>query len=483
MALVVMKFGGSSVADADKIKLVASRVVEKKKAGNKVLVVVSAPGDTTDQLLAMAQNITSNPPDRELDMLLATGEMISISLLSMAINFMGQKAISLTGPQAGIIADTSYTKARIKKVNPKKIKAMLAKDNIVVVAGFQALNAKGDITTLGRGGSDLTAVALAAQLQADFCEIYSDVEGVFTTDPRVVKDARKIEYISYDEMLELAGAGAQVLQSRSVEIAKKFGVEIHSRSTFSQNPGTIITSEENIRRKKMEALLVSSIAFDKNQVKFTIIDLPDIPGRAAKIFSRLAKVGVNVDMIIQSAAVNKKNDISFTVSKQELKKTQIELDKLAQELKASEVICDEHVSKISVVGIGMKSNAGVAGKMFEILHKKGINIEMISTSEIKISCIIDERDLTTALEELHKGFGLSKKIGVSMIKSNGFTLIELIIVLVIIGILSIIAIPVYRSYVDKDQIAQQSKDTENIQEQEAYLEDVAGNDNSKDSFE
>ncbi|MDR0617539.1 MAG: aspartate kinase [Endomicrobium sp.] len=409
MALVVMKFGGSSVADADKIKLVADRVVEKKKAGNKVVVVVSAPGGTTDDLLAMSQNITSNPPDRELDILLATGEMISISLLSMAINFMGQKAISLTGPQAGIIADTSYTKARIKKVNPKKIKAMLAKDTIVVVAGFQALNAKGDVTTLGRGGSDLTAVALAAQLHADFCEIYSDVEGVFTTDPRVVKDARKIEYISYDEMLELAAAGAQVLQSRSVEVAKKFGVEIHSRSTFSQNPGTIITSKENIRRKKMEALLVSGIAFDKNQVKFTIIDLPDLPGIAAKIFSKLAKAGVNVDMIIQSAAINKKNDISFTVSKQDLKKTQIELDKLAQELKASQVIYDEHVSKISVVGIGMKSNVGVAGKMFEILHKKGINIEMISTSEIKISCIIDERDLTTAVEELHKGFGLSKK--------------------------------------------------------------------------
>ncbi|MDR1522820.1 MAG: aspartate kinase [Endomicrobium sp.] len=409
MALVVMKFGGSSVADATKIKLVASRVIEKKKAGNKVVVVVSAPGDTTDDLLSMAENITSNPPERELDMLLATGEMISISLLAMAINSMGQKAISLTGPQAGIVAGTNYTRARVKKVNPNKIKSMLAKDNIVIVAGFQALNAKGDITTLGRGGSDLTAVVLAAGLQADFCEIYSDVEGVFTTDPRLVTDARKIEYISYDEMLELAGSGAQVLQSRSIEVAKKFGVQIYAKSTFSQNQGTIITSEENIRRRKMEALLVSGIAFDKNQVKFTIIDLPDIPGVAAKVFSKLAKVGVNVDMIIQSAAVNKKNDISFTVSKQEMKKTQIELDKLAQELNASEVVCDEHVAKVSVVGIGMKSHAGVAGKMFEVLHKKGINIEMISTSEIKISCIVDERDLRTAVDELHKGFGLSRK--------------------------------------------------------------------------
>jgi len=409
MALVVMKFGGSSVADADKMKLVASRIIAKKNAGNKVVVVVSAPGDTTDELLEMADKITSNPPAREMDVLLATGEMISISLLAMAIGAMGEKAVSLTGPQAGILADINYTRARVKKVNPKKINSFLSKNNIVIVAGFQALNPKGDITTLGRGGSDLTAVVLAAGLEADSCEIYSDVEGVYTTDPRLVKDAKKLEYISYDEMLEMAGSGAQVLQSRSVEVAKKFGVEIQARSTFSENQGTIITSEERIRRKKMEELLVSGITFDKNQVKFTIIDLPDIPGVAAKIFSSLAKIGINVDMIIQSAAVNKKNDISFTVSRKETKKTQIELDKIASEFKASQVVCDEHVAKISVVGIGMKSNAGVAGKMFEILHKKGINIEMISTSEIKISCIVDEMDMVKAVEELHKGFGLSKK--------------------------------------------------------------------------
>lgn len=409
MALVVMKFGGSSVADADKMKLVASRTIAKKNAGNKVVVVVSAPGDTTDELLEMADKITSNPPAREMDVLLATGELISISLLAMAIDSMGEKAVSLTGPQAGILADINYTRARVKKVNPKKINSLLSKNNIVIVAGFQALNPKGDLTTLGRGGSDLTAVVLAAGLEADSCEIYSDVEGVYTTDPRLVKDAKKLEYISYDEMLEMAGSGAQVLQSRSVEVAKKFGVEIHARSTFSENQGTIITSEERIRRKKMEELLVSGITFDKNQVKFTIIDLPDIPGVAAKIFSSLAKIGINVDMIIQSAAVNKKNDISFTVSRKETKKTQIELDKIASEFKASQVVCDEHVAKISVVGIGMKSNAGVAGKMFEILHKKGINIEMISTSEIKISCIVDEMDMVKAVEELHKGFGLSKK--------------------------------------------------------------------------
>jgi aspartate kinase len=409
MALVVMKFGGSSVADAGKMKLVTSRIIAKKNTSNKVVVVVSAPGDTTDDLIEMADKITSNPPAREMDVLLATGEMISISLLAMAIDAMGGKAVSLTGPQAGILADMNYTKARVKKVNPKKINSLLSKNNIVIVAGFQALNPKGDVTTLGRGGSDLTAVVLAAGLEADSCEIYSDVEGVYTTDPRVVKDAKKLDYLSYDEMLEMAGSGSQVLQSRSVEVAKKFGVEIHARSTFSENQGTIITSEERIRRKNMEELLVSGITFDKNQVKFTIIDLPDIPGVAAKIFISLAKIDVNVDMIIQSAAVDKKNDISFTVGRKEKKKTQIDLDKIISEFKASQVVCDEHVAKISVVGIGMKSNTGVAGKMFKILHKKGINIEMISTSEIKISCIVDEIDMVKAVEELHKGFGLSKK--------------------------------------------------------------------------
>ncbi|MDR2811489.1 MAG: aspartate kinase [Endomicrobium sp.] len=409
MSLVVMKFGGSSVADADKMKLVASRIIAKKNDGNKVVVVVSAPGDKTDELFEMADKITSNPPAREMDVLLATGEMISISLLAMSIDAMGEKAVSLTGPQAGILADINYTRARVKKINPKKINSLLSKNNIVIVAGFQALNPKGDVTTLGRGGSDLTAVVLAAGLEADSCEIYSDVEGVYTTDPRLVKDAKKLGYISYDEMLEMSGSGAQVLQSRSVEVAKKFNVEIHARSTFSENQGTIITSEERIRRKKMEEMLVSGITFDKNQVKFIIIDLPDIPGVAAKIFSSLAKIGINVDMITQSAAVNHKNDISFTISRKETKKMQIELDKIALEFKASQVVCDEHVAKISVVGIGMKSNVGVARKMFEIFHKKRINIKMISTSEIKISCIVHEIDMVKAVKELHKGFGLSKK--------------------------------------------------------------------------
>jgi aspartate kinase len=411
MSLVIMKFGGSSVADTDKIKYVAGKIVAKSKAGNKVVAVVSAPGDTTDNLLEMAGKVASNPPSREMDMLLSTGEMISISLLPMEIDSIGSRVISMTGPQAGISADADHTRAKIKKINQKKIKDQIAKNNIVIVAGFQALNPSGDITTLGRGGSDLTAVALAAALAADSCEIYSDVEGVYTADPRIVKDAKKIDCISYDEMLEMSGSGAQVLQSRSVEVAKKFGVEIYLRSTFSENQETIITTEKKIRRKQMEDLLVSGITFDKNQVKFTIIDLPDLPGVAAKIFGRLAKIDVNVDMIIQSAAVDKKNDISFTVSKQDMKKTHVELDRTIPEFKAASasVIYDEHIAKVSVIGIGMKSNPGVAAQMFEVLYKKGINIEMISTSEIKISCIVDEVDIIKAVEELHKSFGLSPK--------------------------------------------------------------------------
>jgi aspartate kinase len=291
MSLVVMKFGGSSVADADKIKRVAGRVIDKKKKGNKVVVVVSAPGDMTDDLIAMCEGVTDSPDDREMDMLLATGEQVSIALLSMAIKTMGQDAISLTGPQAGIHADKSHTRARITRIVPTKITRELAKGRIVIVAGFQGINPHADITTLGRGGSDLTAVALAAALKADFCEIYTDVEGVYTTDPRLVSDARKIDFLSYDDMLEMAGSGAQVMQGRSIEVGKKNDIAIHVRSTFSEAEGTIITSEEEIqdRRKTMEEVVVSAITFDKNQVKLTLADLPDKPGIAAKMFGALAK--------------------------------------------------------------------------------------------------------------------------------------------------------------------------------------------------
>jgi aspartate kinase len=412
MSLVVMKFGGSSVADTNKLKLVANKIIDKKNSGNQIVVVVSAQGDTTDDLLESASKISVNPPAREMDVLLSTGEMISISLLSMAIDSMGEKVLSLTGAQAGILADDNYQNAKIIKIDPKKIKNRLSKYPILVVAGFQGINKKGDVVTLGRGGSDLTAVAIAAAIKADFCEIYSDVEGVFTTDPRIVKDAKKIDYLLYDEMLELAGSGAQVLQSRSVEVAKKFNVVINARSTFSANVGTIIADKEYISkfkgRKKMEELLISGISCDKNQAKITVVDLPDIPGVASDIFGRLANVGVNVDMIVQSAAIDKKNDISFTVTKNDMKKTLLELDKIIAKFKASNVICDEHVAKISIIGVGMKNNPGVAAKMFDILSKKGINIEMISTSEIKISCIIDEDKVIKAVEELHKGFKLHK---------------------------------------------------------------------------
>jgi aspartate kinase len=408
-----MKFGGSSVADADKMRLVANKIVTKKKDGNNVVVVVSAPGDTTDDLIKMADKVNPTPPEREMDLLLSTGEIMSIALLAMTLDAMGEKVVSLTGPQAGIISDENHRRSKIKKISPQKILNLLNKEHIVIVAGFQAQNPNGDIATLGRGGSDLTAVALAATLKADACEIYSDVEGVFTTDPRIVKEAQKMDFLSYDEMLEMACSGAQVLQSRSVEVAKKFGVIINARGTFSDDVGTIIAGEEIIKklsgRKKMEAFLVSGVTFDKNQVKFTIVDLPDIPGVAAKIFSNLAKINVNVDMIIQSAAVDKKNDISFTVTKGDMKKTRVELDTIASEFGATRVECDEKVSKVSVIGVGMRSNPGIAAQSFDILAKNGINIEMISTSDIKISCIVDEVDAMKAVEALHKGFKLAKK--------------------------------------------------------------------------
>ncbi|MCB4791726.1 MAG: aspartate kinase [Elusimicrobia bacterium] len=419
---VVMKFGGSSVADAEKIKNVARKVVNKEKEGNKVVVVVSAPGDMTDDLIALAEGITKDPDARELDMLLATGEQASIALLSMAIKDIGWKAISLTGPQAGIYADTTYTKARITKIVPTKVHNELNKGNIVIVAGFQGLNPNDDITTLGRGGSDLTAVALAAALKADLCEIYTDVDGVYTTDPRLVKEAMKIDYISYEEMLEMAGSGAQVMQARSIEVAKKFNVEIHVRCTFNDNQGTIITDEAKInsgeaassaarRRggKKMEEVVVSSVTYDKNQVKFAILGVPDKPGIAAQVFGSLANAGINVDMIIQSAPREKYNDISFTVSRSDIRKARAVIGKVKRKLDAEEVIYDDKIAKVSIVGVGMRSYPGVASKMFKTLSKNNINIDMISTSEIKISCVIKEAQVNEAVVALHKAFGLGSK--------------------------------------------------------------------------
>ncbi|MFA5976083.1 MAG: aspartate kinase [Elusimicrobiota bacterium] len=404
--LVVMKFGGSSVADAGKIKHVAGRVIEKKKAGFGVVVVVSAPGDMTDDLIEMAQEVSDDPSPRELDMLLATGEQASIALLCMALHSQGHDAISLTGPQAGIFADMDHTRARITDIQPKKVREQLTRKRIVVVAGFQGLNANEDITTLGRGGSDLTAIALAAALQADLCEIFTDVEGVYTTDPRVVPDARKLNEISYDEMLELAGSGAQVMQGRSVEVAKKFGVVFEVRSTFSKASGTRVHQEVS----QMEDVVVSGIAFDRKQAKISMVDVPDRPGVAASIFGALAKAGVNVDMIIQSEAREGTNDISFTVSEGEVKKALSALDLVKHKLEAKELASDTTVAKVAVVGVGMRSHPGVASRMFQALADHKINIQMISTSEIKISCIISRSKVEDAVKVLHQEFGLGKTV-------------------------------------------------------------------------
>ncbi|OQA90132.1 MAG: Aspartokinase [Elusimicrobia bacterium ADurb.Bin231] len=401
--IIVMKFGGSSVATPEKIKIVAARVAKKSKS-YKVVVVVSAPGDMTDDLITKATRITLLPDPREMDMLLATGEMQSIALLSMAIRSMGKDSISLTGPQAGIHADNVHTKAKIRKIMPQKIIKELQKGKVVIVAGFQGLNSNDDITTLGRGGSDLTAVALASALKAVECEIYTDVKGVYTADPRLVKDVKKLDLISYDEMLELAGVGSQVMMARSIEVAKKFNVIIHVRSSFSQEKGTLITREVPL----MEDVVVSGIAYDKNEAKLSITDVPDKPGIAAKIFGALANANINVDMIIQSAARERYNDISFTVPKSELKNAVSILKKVSCNIGAGRIIYKEDVAKVSIVGIGMKSHPGVAAKMFAILANKKINIEMISTSEIKISCVVSEKDTQKAVNLLHKEFGLNK---------------------------------------------------------------------------
>ncbi|MBL0351008.1 MAG: aspartate kinase [Elusimicrobia bacterium] len=403
-SIVVMKFGGSSVADADRIKNVAGRVAAKRKQGHRVVVVVSAPGDMTDDLIAMAEKITDSPSGREMDMLLSTGEQVSIALLSMAINERGVAAVSLTGPQAGIFADQDHTRARITAIRPKKIFEQLKKGKVVIVAGFQGLNPNEDIATLGRGGSDLTAVALAAALKADVCEIYTDVKGVYTTDPRVEPEAQKIDRISYDEMLELAGAGAQVMQARSIEVGKKYGVDIHVRSTFSEDAGTMITAEV----PRMEQIVVSGVAFDPKQAKITLSGVADRPGVAAKIFGPLADEGVNVDMIIQSAPTEGRNDISFTIGRVDVKKAMAVLDRVSTDLKVEEVVCDDKVAKVSIVGVGMKGHPGVAAKLFKSLAEAGINIDMISTSEIKIACVVREGDGPKAVRLVHKAFGLEK---------------------------------------------------------------------------
>jgi len=403
--LIVQKFGGSSVANVERIQNVAKRVVSYKKQGHDLVVVVSALGDTTDELIELASKINTEPSEREMDMLLSTGEQISVALLAMAIHKLKEEAISFTGAQVGIITDTSHTRARILKINADKIRQELNNGKIVIVAGFQGVTLTQDITTLGRGGSDLTAVALAKELKADECEIYTDVEGIFTTDPRVETKAKKIEAITYDEMLEMASLGAQVMQARSIEVAKKFDVPIHVRSSFSNKPGTMIIRE--VRR--MEEVVVSAITLNKNEIKTTICSVPDRPGVAAKIFKELAENGISVDMIVQNVSHLRQTDISFTTSKSDAAKTMKLTRRIAAEINAGDVLLDEDIARVSIVGVGMKSHPGVAATMFDTLARSRINIEMISTSDISISCIIKKKSAETAVRTLHEKFGLAKK--------------------------------------------------------------------------
>ena len=400
MSLIVQKFGGSSVADADKIRNVARIITETYRKGHQVVVVLSAQGDTTDDLIEKAKEINPNASKREMDMLLATGEQISISLMAMAIERMGYQAVSLTGWQAGMRTDSVYGAARIRRVKTERIQRELDKNKIVLVAGFQGINKYDDITTLGRGGSDTSAVALAATLHADLCQIYTDVDGVYTADPRHVVGAKKLEEITFDEMLELASLGAQVLHNRSVEMAKRYNVNLEVISSFSGNPGTKV--KEVV--KTMEKTHVSGVAKDKNVARIALIGLEDRPGIAFRIFSLLAKHNVNVDIILQSIGRDESKDISFTVSQDDMPKA-VEVMKENQEAIGFKTVeATDQVAKISIVGAGMANNAGVACKMFEALYGAHINIHMISTSEIKVSVLVDERDSERAVQAIHDRF-------------------------------------------------------------------------------
>ncbi|MDD5216684.1 MAG: aspartate kinase [Candidatus Omnitrophica bacterium] len=405
MALIVQKYGGSSVANAGKIMRVARRVVAAKKKGHQMVVVVSAMGDMTDDLIELADQITKLPSEREMDMLLSTGEQVSVALLAMAIHQLGVKAMSFTGPQVGIITDRFHTKARILDISTERIQKALKEQNVVIVAGFQGKTVSEEITTLGRGGSDLTAVALAKALRARHCEIYTDVDGIYTADPRIVSDARKIDVISYDEILELAALGAKVMHSRSVEVGKKFNVPIYVRNSMNNREGTLITKET----KKMEEVVVSGVALAEDEAKITIFQVPDRPGSAAQLFKKFADANINIDMIIQNKTKTNTTDISFTVFKNELARALAVVQKAAKAVKAKSVVCDENIAKVSVVGVGMRSHSGIASRMFGALAKKKINIDMISTSEIKISCVVDGDKGREALRVLHGEFKLGKK--------------------------------------------------------------------------
>ncbi|MEN9969895.1 MAG: hypothetical protein RLZZ229_103 [Actinomycetota bacterium] len=416
MALIVQKFGGSSVGDADKIKHVARRVIETQKAGNQVVVVVSAMGDTTDELLDLANSVADDPSQspRELDMLLTSGERISMSLLAIAINAAGGKSQSFTGSQAGIVTDSVHGNARIAEVTPERIRESVDAGNIAIVAGFQGFNRETrDITTLGRGGSDTTAVALAAGLNADLCEIYSDVDGVYTSDPRVIKGARKLDAIDIDSMLELAAAGAKILHIRAVEFARRHNVDLRVRSTFSTDPGTIVYSSK--AGAGMEESVVSGVAIDKGQTKIMVIGIPDVPGKAAELFTIVADAGANIDMIVQNTPTGSDvedavSDIGFTLPKSDTKKVAAALEANKAKLGFRVVEVDEEIGKLSVVGAGMRTHSGVSATLFSALAKAGINIEMISTSEIRISVITSDDQVDAAARAVHTAFGLDSEI-------------------------------------------------------------------------
>ena len=406
MTVVVQKFGGTSVADPDRLRRVAQRVVATAETGVQVCVVVSAMGSTTDELIELAEQVSERPHPRELDMLLTAGERISMALLAMAINDFGRDAVSFTGSQAGIVTDTRHGRAKIVELRVQRVLDALAEGRVVIVAGFQGVSTTSDVTTLGRGGSDTTAVALAAGLGAEACEIYTDVEGVFTADPRIVPAARKRAAVSYEEMLELAASGAKVLALRSVEYARNHGVPIHVRSTFTESDGTWVVKEEDV----LEQAIISGIASDTTEAKVTILGVPDRPGVAARIFRPLADAGIHIDMIVQNVSAAGHTDISFTLPTADLAQAEPILERVAAEVEASGYSCDEDVGKVTLVGAGMRSHPGVAAGMFESLAEAGINIEIISTSPIRISCVVRTVDLDRAVQVLHEHFRLDEDV-------------------------------------------------------------------------
>ena len=402
MALIVQKYGGTSVADTDRIRSVAQRVIKTHSAGNDVVVVLSAMAGVTNRLIQLAHQITDDPNTRELDVLLATGEQTTVSLFCIMLESMGCSAVSLLGYQASIITNTAFGRARIAEINADRIQDLLSQKKIVTVAGFQGRDQQGNITTLGRGGSDTSAVAIAAALKADMCEIYTDVDGVYTTDPNICEKARKLKKVSYDEMLEMASLGAKVLQIRAVEFAKKFHVPVHVRSSFKEEEGTMVVEEA----EDMERLVVSGVTYTKDEARITLTNVPDQPGVASRIFTSVAEAGIVVDMIIQNTRKSGLTDLTFTVPKADYQKAMSIQKEVAESIGAEEILGDEHIAKVSVIGVGMRSHSGVAAQTFAALAKENINIMMISTSEIKISCIIEEKHTELAVQVLHRAFGL-----------------------------------------------------------------------------